>query len=115
MSNDCLFCRIVGGEIAATRLHEDDIVIAIRDVAPRAPTHLLVMPRRHVPSVADLTEGDAPLVGHLVAIAVELARAEGLEEGGYRIVANVGRDGGQTVPHLHLHLLGGRPMAWPPG
>lgn len=115
MSSDCLFCRIIAGEAPAIRLHEDDSVLAIRDVAPQAPSHLLVMPRRHVRSLADLADGDAPLVARLVAVATELARAEGLEGPGYRIVANVGRDGGQTVPHLHLHLLGGRPMTWPPG
>ncbi len=115
MNSDCLFCRIVAGEIPATRLHEDEEVIAIRDVAPQAPTHVLVLPRRHVRSLADLTDGDAPLVGHLVTVATRLARAEGVDAAGYRIVANVGREGGQTVAHLHLHLLGGRPMTWPPG
>jgi histidine triad (HIT) family protein len=115
MSSDCLFCRIVAGEIPATRLHEDDQVIAIRDIAPKAPTHVLVMPRRHIDSIADLGAADAGLAAHLMAVAADIARAEGVEAGGYRIVANVGRDGGQTVPHLHLHLLGGRALAWPPG
>ncbi len=115
MSTDCLFCRIVAGEIPANRVHEDDTVLAIRDVAPRAPTHLLVMPRRHIPSLADLGDGDADLAGHLLSVAIELARSEGIEPGGYRVVANVGRYGGQTVPHLHLHLMGGRQMTWPPG
>ncbi len=115
MSSECLFCRIVAGEIPATRLHDDEEVIAIRDVAPQAPTHVLVLPRRHVRSLADLTDDDAPMVGRLVAVATGIARTEGLDPAGYRIVANIGRDGGQTVPHLHLHLLGGRPMTWPPG
>jgi diadenosine tetraphosphate (Ap4A) HIT family hydrolase len=112
---DCLFCRIAAGEIPATTVHEDDVVIAIRDIAPRAPTHILLMPRRHVASALELTDGDAPMVGHLFAIAAELARSEGIAEGGYRLVTNVGRWGGQSVDHLHVHLMGGRAFAWPPG
>jgi histidine triad (HIT) family protein len=114
MSADCLFCRIVAGEIPSTRLHEDDLVIAIRDISPQAPTHVLVLPTRHIASAADLTEVDAPLLGRLFAVAADLARREGLD-GGWRLVTNVGDDGGQTVDHLHVHLLGGRPMSWPPG
>ncbi len=114
MSADCLFCRIVAGEVPATKVHEDDLVIAIRDINPQAPTHVLVMPRRHVVSAADLTETDAPLLARLVGAATDIARSEGLD-GGWRLVANVGPDGGQTVDHLHLHLLGGRQMTWPPG
>jgi len=114
MSADCLFCRIVAGEIPAAKVHEDDRVVAIRDINPQAPTHLLLMPVAHIASAADLTEGDAPLLGHLFAIAGDLARAEGLD-GGWRLVSNVGTDGGQTVDHLHVHLLGGRFMTWPPG
>jgi histidine triad (HIT) family protein len=112
---DCLFCRIVAGEVPSTRVHEDDLVIAFRDIAPRAPTHILVIPRRHVASAADLTEADGPLLGRLFAVAAEIARDQGIAEGGYRIVTNVGRWGGQTVDHLHLHLMGGRPFVWPPG
>jgi histidine triad (HIT) family protein len=111
----CLFCRIVAGEIPSTRVAEDELAIAIRDIAPRAPTHILVLPREHVPSAADLTDADARLVGRLFAMAAEIARAEGIAEGGYRIVTNVGRWGGQTVDHLHFHLMGGRPFDWPPG
>ena len=114
MPDDCLFCRIVAGEIPSTRLHEDDLVIAIRDINPQAPTHVLVLPVAHVASAADLTDDDGPLLGRLFAVAAELARAEGLD-GGWRLVTNVGRDGGQSVDHLHLHLLGGRRMTWPPG
>jgi histidine triad (HIT) family protein len=114
MTADCLFCRIVAGEIPATTVHDDDLVIAIRDINPQAPTHVLVMPRRHVASVAALTEADAPLLSRLFAVATDLAGSEGLD-GGWRLVANVGPDGGQTVDHLHLHLLGGRQMTWPPG
>jgi histidine triad (HIT) family protein len=114
MPADCLFCRIVAGDIPATRVHQDDAVVAIRDINPQAPTHLLLMPVAHIASAADLTTDDAPLLGRLFATAAELARAEGLD-GGWRLVANVGPAGGQTVDHLHLHLLGGRQMTWPPG
>lgn len=114
MPADCLFCRIAAGEVPATKVHEDDLVFAIRDLNPQAPTHILVMPLAHVGSAADLTEADAPLLGRLFAVAADLARREGLD-GGWRLVANVGPDAGQSVRHLHLHLLGGRPMAWPPG
>jgi diadenosine tetraphosphate (Ap4A) HIT family hydrolase len=112
---DCLFCRIVAGEIPSTRVHDDALVIAIRDIAPRAPTHLLLLPRRHIPSAADLTEADGPLLGRLFAVAADLARQEGIADEGYRLISNVGRWGGQTVDHLHLHLMGGRSFTWPPG
>jgi histidine triad (HIT) family protein len=115
MVSDCLFCRIAAGEVPATVVHQDDLVIAIRDIAPRAPTHLLLMPRRHVASAADLTEADAPLLGRLAAVAADLARREGVVEAGYRLVSNVGRAAGQSVDHLHVHLLGGREFGWPPG
>jgi histidine triad (HIT) family protein len=111
----CLFCRIVAGEIPSALVHNDELVIAIRDIAPRAPTHILLMPRRHIGSAADLTEADAPLLGRLFAVAAELARTEGIADGGYRLVSNVGRWGGQTVDHLHVHLMGGRSFTWPPG
>ncbi|HEY6570955.1 MAG TPA: histidine triad nucleotide-binding protein [Candidatus Limnocylindrales bacterium] len=114
MPDDCLFCRIAAGEIPATKLHEDADVIAIRDINPQAPTHVLVMPVAHIVSAADLTDADGPLLGRLFSIAAEIARSEGLD-GGWRLVTNVGRDGGQSVDHLHLHVLGGRPMTWPPG
>jgi histidine triad (HIT) family protein len=112
---DCLFCRIVAGEVPATRVHDDDLVIAFRDIAPRAPTHILLIPRRHIPSAADLVEADGPLLGRLFAVAAGLARSEGIADGGYRLVSNVGRWGGQSVDHLHLHLMGGRSFTWPPG
>ena len=99
----------------ATRVHEDDLVIAFRDIAPRAPTHILLIPRRHIASAADLTEADGPLLGRLFAVAAQIARDEGIADGGYRIVTNIGTWGGQTVDHLHLHLMGGRPFVWPPG
>ncbi len=112
---DCLFCRIVAGEIPSTKVAEDDLVLAIRDIAPRAPTHVLVMPRDHVASAADLTDEDAALVGRIFATAAEIARSEGIADGGYRIVTNIGAWGGQTVDHLHFHLMGGRAFTWPPG
>ncbi len=115
MSADCLFCRIVAGQVPATVVHEDDLVIAIRDVAPRAPTHVLLLSREHIASAADLTEAHAPLLGRLFAVAARLARAEGIEANGYRLTTNVGTWGGQSVPHLHLHLMGGRAFGWPPG
>jgi len=113
--NDCLFCRIVRGEVPSDRVHEDETVIAFRDIAPRAPTHVLVIPREHIESAADLGEAHGPLLGRLFEVAAEVARREGIEPRGYRIVTNVGPDAGQSVPHLHLHVLGGRPMTWPPG
>lgn len=114
MSADCLFCRIVAGEIPATKIHEDELVVAIRDINPQAPTHVLLMPVAHVASAADLTAADGPLLGRLFEVAADLAQRERLD-GGWRLVSNVGPDAGQSVDHLHVHLLGGRPMGWPPG
>ena len=112
----CLFCRIVAGEIPADKVHEDEHVLAFRDINPQAPTHILVIPKTHIESAADLGHGseDAALSGRLLATTAELARREGLERG-WRVVTNVGSDGGQSVQHLHLHLLGGRRLTWPPG
>ncbi len=115
MSSDCLFCRIVSGELLSAQVYSDAAVVAIRDVAPQAPTHVLLLSRKHIPSVGDLTEADHATVGALFAAAAKIAGQEGIAEGGYRLVVNVGRDGGQTVDHLHVHLLGGRAMTWPPG
>jgi histidine triad (HIT) family protein len=111
---ETVFSRIIRREIPARIEHEDDLCVAFHDVAPQAPVHLLVIPKRPIPSLADTTAADAPLLGHLVAVATGLAGSLGLG-GGYRLVVNCGRDGGQTVPHLHVHLLGGRPLGWPPG
>ena len=111
---DCLFCRIVAGEIPSDRVFEDDAVIAFRDINPRAPTHLLLVPRRHVADVQHLTDADGDLLASLFGAVRKLAADAGLESG-YRVVTNVGPDAGQTVFHLHLHLLGGRTMSWPPG
>ncbi len=112
---NCLFCRIVAGTVPSMKVHDDELVVAFRDIAPRAPTHLLVIPRDHIASAAELTEDDAPMLGRLFATAAELARQEGIADAGYRLVSNVGRWGGQTVDHLHIHLLGGRSFTWPPG
>jgi len=112
---DCLFCKIVAGEIPSTRVHEDESIVAIRDIAPRAPTHVLLLSRAHIPSAADLTDGDGPLLGRIFATAAEIARGEGIAERGYRLVTNIGTWGGQKVDHLHFHLLGGRAFGWPPG
>ena len=111
----CLFGRIVAGDVPSTRLHEDDLILAIRDIAPRSPTHILLLPRRHVPSALDLTDDDGPLLGRLFSVAADLARSEGIADAGYRLVSNVGTWGGQTVDHLHIHLMGGRAFVWPPG
>lgn len=107
MPDDCLFCRMASGEIPVEKLHEDDLVFAIRDISPRAPTHVLVIPVAHVASAAEVTDADAPLLARLVEVAGGIAKREGLD-GGWRLVSNVGPDAGQSVPHLHVHLLGGR-------
>lgn len=113
--SECLFCRIVAGEIPADLVAEADDWVAFRDIHPQAPTHVLIVPRRHIPTLDDLTSSDAPLMGSLVAAAAEIARGEGLVEGGYRVAANCGAGAGQSVFHIHLHVLGGRPFGWPPG
>ncbi len=115
MSTDCLFCRMAANELPATRLFEDDQVLAIRDIAPRAPTHILLISRRHITSALELTDADGPLLGRMFAVAADLARSEGIADDGYRLISNVGRWGGQSVAHLHLHLMGGRAFGWPPG
>ncbi len=113
--SECIFCKIAEGEIPAEVVYEDQEVVAFRDLNPQAPTHVLVIPRRHIPTTNDLTEEDAPLVGRLYLAAKEIATAEGIAETGYRTVINCNAGAGQTVFHIHLHLLGGRPMGWPPG
>ena len=113
MPESCLFCRIARGEIPAKIVAQTDDYIAFRDVNPQAPVHVLVIPRQHVPSLNETN--DAALVGRLVLLAAEIARSEGIAESGYRTVINTNADAGQTVFHIHLHLLGGRRMGWPPG
>lgn len=113
--SDCLFCRIASGVIPADTVYEDDTFVAFRDVAPQAPVHVLLIPRAHITSLNDLTADDAPLCGALMIAARHVTAELGLEDGGYRWVINCGEDGAQSVPHLHLHILGGRRLQWPPG
>jgi histidine triad (HIT) family protein len=113
--DDCLFCRIAAGTVPARVLFADDEVVVFHDIAPQAPVHLLVIPRRHITSLAHAQEGDGVMLGTLLAHAAEAARRSGLTADGYRVVVNTGANAGQAVPHLHLHVLGGRPMGWPPG
>ncbi len=108
---ECIFCQIIAGKIPGEILYQDEEVVAFRDINPQAPAHLLVIPKKHIVSLADLSEDDSPLVGHMVSIANKLARKEGIAESGYRLVINSGKQGGQLVPHLHLHLLGGRQLS----
>ncbi len=111
----CLFCRIVAEEIPADLVYSDEQVIAFRDINPQAPTHILLIPREHIPTVNDITDEQSPLVGHMVVVAKKIAKKLGFDDQGYRLVFNCNEHGGQEVYHLHLHLLGGRPMQWPPG
>ena len=113
MPDDCIFCKIVAGDIPATFLYDDADVVAIEDVSPQAPVHVLVIPRHHTEKVADVAA--AEVVHKLFAVAQQVATEKGVAESGYRLVFNVGRDAHQTVPHTHLHVLGGRRMGWPPG
>lgn len=115
MSTDCLFCRIVQGEIPADMVYQDDRVVAIRDINPQAPVHVLIMPRDHITGFLQMEEEHEALVGHLSRVAGQVARQEGIDSSGFRSVVNAGPDAQQSVPHLHMHVLGGRPMSWPPG
>ena len=112
--SDCLFCRIIRGEIPAKKVYEDDKVFAFHDINPQAPTHILIIPKKHISGVDSATSEDAEIIGYSHLIAAKLAKERNLE-GGYRTCYNVGPDSGQSVFHLHLHLIGGRKMAWPPG
>ena len=111
MTADCIFCQIAAGKITSEILYQDEEVVAFRDINPQAPTHLLVIPKKHIPSLAHLPEAESPLIGHMVNIANQLAKREGVFESGYRLVINCGKEGGQLVPHLHLHILGGRQLS----
>ena len=113
--SDCIFCKIVAGEIPATVIHETDDVLAFRDLGPQAPTHVLVIPKRHISTINDMQESDAELVGKLYLAAKQVAADEGISESGYRTVMNCNEGAGQSVFHIHLHVLGGRRMNWPPG
>lgn len=113
--SDCIFCRIVDNTIPSRKVYEDDQCVAFEDINPRAPVHLLVIPKRHLSSLADLQEADTALIGHLMMISAKMAKERNVESSGYRVVANTGAHAGQTVFHLHFHLLGGREFEWPPG
>ena len=112
---DCIFCKIVSGAIPAAKVFEDDAAIAFRDINPQAPTHALVIPRAHIASLGESSEEDEALLGHLLRVAARVAHEEGHAEGGYRTVVNTGADAGQTVFHIHVHVLAGRTLTWPPG
>jgi len=112
---DCLFCKIIGGDIPSNVVFENKDVLAFRDISPQAPTHILIIPRRHISTINDIGADDRELVGSLFTAAKEIAAAEGLSEDGYRVVMNCGEGAGQSVFHIHLHLLGGRGLGWPPG
>ena len=112
---ECLFCRIVSGTIPAARVYEDDAVLAIRDIDPQAPVHVLLVPKRHLTSVMDAATLDPAIFGRIASAAAHVARSEAVAARGFRLLTNVGPEGGQAVPHLHFHLLGGRLMGWPPG
>jgi histidine triad (HIT) family protein len=113
--SDCLFCGIVEGKIKANVIYQDDIAVAFKDIAPKAPAHVLIIPRKHIVSVSDIEDQDQPLIGRIFQVAAKLARVQGIADSGYRVVVNSGADAGQSVFHLHFHLLGGRQMSWPPG
>jgi len=112
---NCLFCKIVRKEIPAKLLHEDDRCVAFSDINPQAPVHFLVIPKKHIPTLTDVAPDDGELVGHMLQTVKDLAKKQGVAEKGFRVVNNIRENGGQTVYHLHLHVLGGRAMGWPPG
>ena len=115
MSDDCLFCRIIAGKIPARTVLEDEHALAFDDISPQAPVHTLVVPRRHIATLDDATDDDALLLGRLLRVATKVAALKGISESGYRTVVNTRAGAGQSVFHVHLHVLGGRPLAWPPG
>src|SRR5579875_1209008 len=113
--DNCLFCKLVAGEIPSERIFENDEVLAFRDIRPQAPVHVLLIPKKHIPSAQDVSNDDVQLIGRLHAVIPEIAKKENLVEKGYRVVTNIGFYDQQTVPHLHYHIIGGRQLAWPPG
>ncbi len=115
MSSDCIFCKIIAGEIPSTKLYDDEAVMAFRDINPVAPTHVLIIPKKHIPSINEMTADDEPVVGRLFSVANQLAKEEGVAENGYRLIINTGAHAGQVVFHLHLHLVGGQRMRHPMG
>ncbi len=113
--SDCIFCKIDQGEIPSDKVFEDDKLFVIQDINPQAPTHLLIIPKRHIPTLLDLEEGDAPVIGRVYEVANLLAKEGGFDQSGFRVVINCGAGAGQSVFHIHYHLLAGRAMRWPPG
>lgn len=111
----CIFCEIIAGRLASDQVYADDSCVAFRDIHPAAPKHVLVVPRKHIATMSDLGEEDEELAGHLLRVGAQVAKSEGIAESGYRLVFNTNEHAGQTVFHIHLHVLGGRPMEWPPG
>ena len=112
---NCIFCKIAAGEIPSKKVYEDDVVVAIRDIEPQSPVHVLVIPKKHIAGVNDLAPEDEAVVGHAYSVISKIVKDLGVDQTGYRVVVNSGRDGQQSVPHLHFHILGGRLLAWPPG
>lgn len=115
MTDDCIFCKIANQDIPVELLYEDEIIAAFRDINPVAPVHILIIPRKHIPSILDITDVEADMMGRILEVANRLARQYEIADSGFRLVLNTGPDAGQSVQHLHAHLLGGRAMAWPPG
>ncbi len=113
--NNCIFCKIIKGDIPCNKIYEDDKILAFNDINPEAPVHFLVIPKKHMDSIKDLGKDDCTLLFHIMNVIVDLAKDKGIDEKGFRIVNNIGNEGGQTVPHLHFHVLGGRALQWPPG
>lgn len=112
---DCIFCKIAQGEIPSQKVYEDDLVVAFNDINPEAPVHILIVPKKHISSIASIDNDDLHIISHIYKVARDLAIKNGISEKGFRIVNNCGEDGGQTVMHLHFHMLGGRSLTWPPG
>ncbi len=115
MEKDCIFCKIASGEIDTEFVYESDDIVAFRDLNPQAPAHILLIPKKHIPKISDVKKEDEALIGKMIAVANSIAEKEKISEAGYRLVFNCGKDAGQEVFHIHLHLLGGRKMMWPPG
>ncbi len=111
--NDCLFCKIIAGEIPSSKLYEDDLCYAFNDIAPQAPTHFLVIPKTHIASISEIDDSNSAVAGHMLSVIAQLAKELGMES--YRVVSNIGEQAGQSVRHLHFHVLSGRDMTWPPG
>jgi len=115
MPDNCIFCKIISGKIPGNFIYQDDALVVVEDIAPQAPHHYLIFPRKHIPTTMDLTDDDRGLVGHVYQVAARIAREKGFADAGFRVVNNCNKEGGQVVWHIHFHLLGGRKMEWPPG